>query len=257
MTLTVATWNVNGIRAREQQFREWVGRERPDVVCLQEIKAAPEQLSEELCALDGYHCYWHGAGGYSGVALHVRRELHPEPPRFDHPAFDHETRIVSAELTVPGFGEVTAASIYVPNGGKDFQAKLGFLAALRSFAAELAGRGRQAILCGDLNVTRTDADIHPKERKKKPQIGTLPEERELLEGVIGTGLVDVCRELHPEADDLFTWWAPWRNLRQRNIGWRIDYILASEPLARRAAACEVGREVGTSDHGPVVARFAP
>ena len=108
------------------------------------------------------------------------------------------------------------------------------------------------LLCGDLNVARTDQDVHPKERKAGA-IGQRDDERALFERILAHGLVDVGRSMDPENADLFTWWAPWRNLRQRNIGWRIDYILASESLARRAAACVVRAEVGTSDHAPVVA----
>ena len=110
-------------------------------------------------------------------------------------------------------------------------------------------------MCGDLNVTRADIDVHPKERKPKA-IGQLPEERALFERILSRGLVDVVRALHPDDDQLFTWWAPWRNLRQRNIGWRIDYVLASAALAARAASAVSQREVGTSDHAPVVVRFA-
>lgn len=251
MPLSVATWNVNGIRAREEQFVDWVERDRPDVVCLQEIKASPDKLSERLCELAGYSCYWHGDSGYSGVALHLRRETFPEPPVYGHPDFDHETRIVTAEA-----GDLTVASVYVPNGGKDFQAKLDFLAALRDWARGLAAGGRQVLVCGDLNVARTDMDIHPKEKRKPDLVGIRPVERELLEGVLAAGYTDVARALHPDDDRLFTWWAPWRNLRQRNIGWRIDYVLATAPLTERLESCEVLRDVGTSDHAPVVARFA-
>jgi exodeoxyribonuclease-3 len=247
--LTVATWNVNGIRAREEQFLAWLARDLPDVVCLQEIKAPPEKLSERLCELAGYRCYWHGAGGYSGVGLHVRSELAAAGAAYDHPGFDHETRIVTADL-----GRLLVASVYVPNGGKDFQAKLDFLTALGDWAGSQRRAGRELVICGDLNVARTERDVHPKERKPN-QIGTRPEERALLEGLLAHGLVDVGRALDPDNDELFTWWAPWRNLRQRNIGWRIDYVLASEGVARGAETCRVLREVGTSDHAPVVARF--
>ena len=129
--MKVTTWNVNGIRAREAQVLEWVERERPDVLCLQEIQASPEHVPPSLCGLEGYWCYWHGAKGYSGVALHVRKSTVPERPSFHHPQFDYESRIVVARL--PG---ATVASIYVPNGGKDFPAKLRFLEALEAFAAE-------------------------------------------------------------------------------------------------------------------------
>src|SRR3954447_9969211 len=134
MALTVATWNVNGIRARQAQFLEWLERDRPDVVCLQEIKASPTQLAEELCALDGYWCCGRGAGGCSGVSLHLRREVFPEEPRFEHPAFDLETRIVTATTANATAGDLVFASIYVPNGGKDFAAKMDFLRALERWA---------------------------------------------------------------------------------------------------------------------------
>jgi len=249
MTLTVATWNVNGIRARQEQFLKWVTRDRPDVICLQEIKASPSQVPETVCSLDGYWCYWHGAGGYSGVSLQLRRETFPEEPVFSHPAFDLETRIVTAQA-----GDLVLASIYVPNGGKDFAAKMTFLHELERYAARAREAGQRFVLCGDLNVARTDQDVHPKERKPFV-IGQRPDEREVFESLLSHGLVDVGRALDPNNDDLFTWWAPWRNMRQRNIGWRIDYILASEPVAQRAIESKVLADVGTSDHAPVIARF--
>ncbi len=247
--MKVATWNVNGIRARESQVREWIARDRPDAVCLQEIKAKPEQVPALLFEAEGYWTYWHGAGGYSGVALHVRRELCPERPAFGHPEFDHETRIVTAEI-----GRITVASVYVPNGGKDYPAKLRFLEALGGYARERRAEGGELLLCGDLNVARTDQDVHPKQRKADA-IGQRPDERELFERLLGQGLVDVGRALDPDNESLFTWWAPWRNLRQRNIGWRIDYILASESLGKRAVSAAVLADVGTSDHAPVVVDF--
>jgi exodeoxyribonuclease-3 len=249
MTNTVATWNVNGLRARQEQFLAWLGQDRPAVVCLQEIKASPAQLSEELCSLNGYWCYWHGAGGYSGVGLNLRRDVFPDEPVFSHPDFDHETRIVAAEV-----GDLVMASVYVPNGGKDFTAKLTFLERLRDWAGEVQRQGKRLLLCGDLNVTRADQDVHPKERKPGV-IGQRPEERELIAGLLAQGLVDVGRALDPDNEGLFTWWAPWRNMRQRNIGWRIDYILASDALAATATASRVLAEVGTSDHAPVVAEM--
>jgi exodeoxyribonuclease-3 len=109
-------------------------------------------------------------------------------------------------------------------------------------------------MCGDLNVARTDMDVHPKERRPGI-VGQRPDERTLIEQIISHGLVDVHRTLDPENADLFTWWAPWRNLKQRNIGWRLDYVLASEALAARVTSCVVQREFGTSDHGPVIAVF--
>jgi exodeoxyribonuclease-3 len=248
--LKIATWNVNGIRARDAQLQEFIEREQPDVLCLQEIKASMDQLPVWLCEIEGYWCYWHGEKGYSGVALHVRKAAFGDRPAFHHPEFDYEQRIVTARLPA-----ATVASIYVPNGGRDFAGKMRFLEALAQFAAEFESNGAPLVLCGDLNVARTDMDVHPKERKPRA-VGQLPEERALIERIIGHGLVDVHRTLDPDNADLFTWWAPWRNLRQRNIGWRLDYVLASRALANRAVSCVVQRETGTSDHGPVIAVFA-
>jgi exodeoxyribonuclease-3 len=245
----IATWNVNGIRARQAEVLAWAAAEQPDVICLQELKATLDQIPPELVALPGYHCYWHGLKGYSGVGLHVRQGFAPERPELSHPPFDLESRIVTARV-----GALTVASVYVPNGGKDYEAKLRFLEAMVAWVAAFQANGAPLILCGDLNVARTDMDVHPRERKPNI-VGQRPEERALIEGMIGHGLVDVGRALDPDNADLFTWWAPWRNLRQRNIGWRLDYVLASSALAGRARSCPVFREVGTSDHGPVIATF--
>ena len=248
--MRVATWNVNGIRARQSQFLEWIELDRPEVVCLQELKAAPAQMAEELCNLAGHWCYWHGAGAYSGVALHFRKDAFVDEPAFTHPAFDQENRIVQARL-----GKLVIASVYVPNGGKDYAAKIEFLKAMRDYVSTVHASGDELVLCGDLNVARTDMDVHPKERKPNI-IGQRPEERELLESILSQGLVDVGRAVDPTNENLFTWWAPWRNMRQRNIGWRLDYVLASESLARRVVSCPVLKDVGTSDHAPVVADFS-
>jgi exodeoxyribonuclease III len=251
--MKIATWNVNGIRARQAQVQDWIERERPDVVCLQEIKANSDQVPAALCEMEGYWCYWHGNKGYSGVALHVSKAAAPYRPAFAHPSFDFENRIVTVELQTPA-GDATIASVYAPNGGKDFPAKMRFLEAMDEYAASFQAASRLLVLCGDLNVARTDRDVHPKERKPRA-IGQLPEERAMIERIIARGLVDLGRALDPDNDGLFTWWAPWRNMRERNIGWRLDYVLASDALAARAVSCPVQKEVGTSDHAPVMAEF--
>jgi exodeoxyribonuclease-3 len=243
--MKIATWNVNGIRARQIELQELIAATRPDILCLQEIKASANQVPELLVSPDEYWCYWHGSSGYSGVALLIRRGLTSAPPVFGHPSFDHEQRIVVADI-----GGLRVASTYVPNGGKDFAAKLAFLGALGEWCGD-CGRTTPLVICGDLNVAREERDVHPKERKPN-QIGTRPEERALLGRLIDGGLVDVGRTLDPSNDNLFTWWAPWRNLRQRNIGWRIDYVLASGPLAATASSSTSMREFGTSDHAPLV-----
>jgi exodeoxyribonuclease-3 len=243
--MKIATWNVNGIRARAAQLCEWLQRDRPDVVCLQELKATAAQIPAE-CRLSDYHAYWHCLKGYSGVSLHVRKDLFAVDPVFSHPSFDMESRIVQVEHR-----NLVIASVYVPNGGKDYPAKLKFVTELAEWSRRLRAEGRDLVLCGDLNIARTEMDVHPKERKPNA-VGQRPEERALFETLLGTQLVDSGRAFDPDNPNLFTWWAPWRNLRARNIGWRLDYVLASPNIAERATSCVVLADVGTSDHAPVV-----
>jgi len=244
--MKIATWNVNGIRARAAQVCEFLERERPDVLCLQELKADSAQVPEQ-CKVAGYHAYWHGSQtkAYSGVSLHVMETSFRTAPAFSHPEFDMESRIVAGQVDHTVF-----ASVYVPNGGKDYPAKLRFLQLMTQWVKRVHAEGKELILCGDINIARTERDVHPVERKNV--IGQLPEERALFEQLLGEHLVDVQRMLDPDNERLFTWWAPWRKMRERNIGWRLDYVLASKSIAARAASCVVQREFGTSDHGPVV-----
>jgi len=251
--MKIATWNVNGVRARQGQLLEWLAAEKPDVVCLQEIKASLDQLPFELRDVDNYWSYWHGDKGYSGVGLLIAKSLAGALPACSHPGFDFEQRIVCATLPSPA-GDVMVASVYVPNGGKDFDAKMRFLEALETYVADAERDGKLLILCGDLNVALEERDIHPKLRKVN-QIGARPDERALLARLISSGLVDVHRRFEPDNENLFTWWAPWRNQKERNIGWRIDYVLASTAIAARAKSAIVQREIGSSDHGPVVIDF--
>lgn len=249
--MKIVTWNVNGIRARAAQLLDWLAAEQPDVLCLQEIKAGPDMVPAAVAQAPGYWALWHGEGGYSGVALLVRQGFAAERPEFVHPAFDFERRAVATVV-----GGVTFLNVYVPNGGKDFPAKVRFFEDLIAWVVARPVASRGLVVCGDLNVARSDIDVHPRERKPRA-IGQLPEERELFARLLDAGLVDVARTLHPTDEAFFTWWAPWRNLRQRNIGWRIDYVLASPDLASRASACESQRLVGTSDHAPLVTTLEP
>ena len=189
------------------------------------------------------------ASGYSGVALLVRRSVRAESPGFSHPAFDLEQRIVVAD-----FGATKVASVYVPNGGKDFDVKLRFLEALADWTAETARAGQALVICGDLNVAREDRDVHPKERKPN-QIGTRPEERALLGRLFDGGLADVGRDLDPGNDAAL-----------HVVGAVAQPAPAEHRLAHRLRAREPGlsprarssvsmREFGTSDHAPVVVTF--
>lgn len=248
--MKIVTWNVNGLRARWDEVSALAGELAPDLLCLQEIKAAPAQVPEPLTGLPAYHSHWHGGpGGYSGVSVHARRDRFD---RFDvsSPPFDMEHRITCADL-----GSLICASIYVPNGNKDYRAKLAFLEALATWTEARAGE--PLIICGDLNVALTAADVWAGQRNPD-RIGQRPRERELLGAAIGGGeLVDVIRERWPDADDRFTWWPPWRDEKAKNNGWRIDFVLVGGPLRDRVDRVEILRTRGSSDHAPVVVELIP
>jgi exodeoxyribonuclease-3 len=244
--MKVSTWNVNGLRARHAELVAWVAAERPDVLCLQEIKCPSALIPEPLTTLSDYWSYWHGAGGYSGVSLHLRRGAFPTTPKLSQPAIDRETRVVEARV-----GELVFTSMYVPNGGKDYRFKLEFLDMLAEHVASVHRDGKLLVLCGDMNVTRSDRDVHPTQRRPNV-IGQRPDERALFERVLARDLVDVVRVLHPDDDRLFTWWPFWQGAREQNLGWRLDYVLTSAALAGRATSAEVRAQTGKSDHAPVV-----
>lgn len=243
--MRIGTWNVNGLRARYAEVVAWAAREQLDAFCLQEIKAAPSQVPEPLTGLPAYHNYWHGSpGGYSGVSVHLRRG--GEAPRFAHPPFDVDNRIVEASA-----GEIRLVSVYVPNGNRDYRGKLVFLEQLAAYVASHCRAGTPLMICGDLNVARTDADVHPTHRGPNV-IGQQPEERRWFEAMIGAGLVDVGEQQAAPDHPGFTWWPPWREEKAKDHGWRIDYILASPELASRVHGFRVLRDDGSSDHAPVV-----
>ncbi|MBL8923057.1 MAG: exodeoxyribonuclease III [Myxococcaceae bacterium] len=247
--MKISTWNVNGLRAREGDVHHFLREEAPDLLCLQEVKASLHQVPVSLRDHEGYWSYWHGHKGYSGVAMLVRRSCCPVRPVFTHPSFDVEQRIVVAEL-----GALRVASIYVPNGGKEFAPKLTFLRALASWAGDELRAGHDLVLCGDLNVARTAHDVHESERDATAT-GQTEAERSLFEQLLAHQLTDLGRRFAPDDASSFTWWAPWREHRERNIGWRIDYVLTSSAMSALAKACTARREFGTSDHAPVSAVF--
>ena len=210
---------------------DWLAAEKPDIVCLQEIKASLDQLPFELRDVDNYWSYWHGEKGYSGVALLISKSLVGALPACSHPGFDFEQRIACATVPSPA-GDVMVASVYVPNGGKDFDAKMRFLEALEAYVAEAARDGKLLILCGDLNVALEERDIHPKLRKPN-QIGATPDERALLAAHDRARPGRRHRSFEPDNDNLFTWWAPWRR-HEREEHRLADRLRAGVERARSA-----------------------
>ncbi len=250
--MKLVTWNVNSLKVRLPRVLEFLKLHSPDVACLQETKVAGDAFPEAELREAGYAAVHHSAGHWAGVALLVRHGLTATEPAYGLPGEIAEDEARWVEATVDG---LRIASVYVPNGGKDYAAKLNFLTRLAAWSRQLHDEGREVVLCGDINIARFDIDVHPKERRADV-VGQRAEERELFESLLGGRLVDVGRTFAPDNPGLFTWWPPWRNMRQRNIGWRIDYILASSTLAERATSCVVLADVGTSDHAPVMMTVA-
>ncbi len=251
--MKILSWNVNGARAREAQILELIAAESPDVVSLQETKSTSEELPTTLyglLALPEYHARWHGLGGYSGVALLLKRSAF-ESPKFSHPSFDMENRVVEAVV-----GDRTFVSMYAPNGNKDYGAKMTFFEGLLAYVEAIAKEGRELVIIGDINIARANIDVH-KTHRKANVIGQRDEERAIFEALLDKGrLVDVGRKLAPDDDALFSWWPYWQRAREKNQGWRIDYALVSESLAVRAKSHVIRREFGASDHGPLVVELA-
>lgn len=253
----LVSWNVNGIRAAwEQGLAEFLTREQPDVIGFQEIKSQVGTLPESISAPPNYQALWHSGGrpGYSGVGLYLHERHKLEElwwvKGIGDPEVDREGRVLTLEL--PEFFFVTA---YFPNsgaGGRRLPFKLKFCQAMELFCTNLLGRGKEVLLCGDLNIAPQELDVHDT-TDAKGSSGFLPAEREWLEGFLQRGWVDVFRAAHPQEGGHYTWWSFFDEDRSHNRGWRIDSFLASEGLAKRVEVrhhCEV---LG-SDHCPIEAR---
>jgi len=254
----VTTLNVNGIRsaAGKGLFR-WIKRVDPDVLCLQEVKAHEVDIADALRARTGLHSYFHCAQkkGYSGAALYAKRRPQRVETGFGNAEFDAEGRYVEAE-----FANVTVISVYFPSGSSSplrQQAKFRFLEAFYPHLEQLRSRGREVILCGDINIAHREIDLKNWKGNRKNS-GFLPEERAWLSTVFDElGWVDVYRRIQPEATgDAYTWWSNRGQAWAKNVGWRIDYQIATEKLARTACAVSIHKKSRFSDHAPLTIDYA-
>ncbi len=250
MTIKITTWNVNGIRAAlGKGLKEWALAQSPDVLCLQEIKAKPEQLTSEQMDFPGYGITWNPAErlGYSGVATFSRQPPEETVLGLGVERFDIEGRVIRTRH--PGF---FLFNIYFPNGqrGHDrVEYKLDFYARLLEICNELHAAGENIIITGDFNTAHQPIDLaRPNENQETS--GFLPEEREWVTRFLEHGFVDAYRVLYPEKAQ-YTWWTYRMGARQRNIGWRIDYFLISQALMPRVQEVIIQDEVPGSDHCPV------
>lgn len=246
---------------RQDQFRGWLERDQPDVICLQEMKAGMSDL------VAGLHThlndnYWHDWSRDVAVLLSRATFRKKGKPQFHRLSPDHTLGYLAygAGIAYAITANIVIASIYFPKGGVDFglkqrfmDQKLRFIDSIRQHVEDKHANASGVILCGNLNVARAEEDVHPRDRKLRE--GQRPDERRCFEHLLSADLVDVCRTLNPGNDRLFTWWALGHTNRERNIGWRLDYILASQALAEKAVDCSVLTDVGTSDHAPVMATF--
>jgi exodeoxyribonuclease-3 len=246
----IVTWNVNGLRALLKKdalspVLSWT----PDLLCLQEIKARPDQVSDEQRNIPGYQVIWNPAErpGYSGVATLAKEELLEVELGMNAPQFDVEGRIIRTRLS-----DFLLFNIYFPNGqrGKDrVDYKLDFYAHLLEICEALHASGENVIITGDFNTAHMPIDLkNPKENEKTS--GFLPEEREWVGKFLDHGFVDVYRKLYPDREQ-YTWWTYRFNARQRGIGWRIDYFLVSEAFVPRVKDVIIHDDVMGSDHCPV------
>jgi exodeoxyribonuclease-3 len=247
--LKFISWNVNGIRAIEKKgFVTTLPEFDADVICLQETKAQPDQLSEELKNIPGYTSYWHSAErrGYSGVAFYSRIEPLAVFYGIGDPEFDCEGRVLTLE-----FDSYYLVNIYFPNAGEklirlDF--KLRFNERLAAFAQELAAK-KAVILCGDFNVAHKEIDLKNPQANVK-NAGFTPEERAWMDSFVAAGYVDTFRIFNQEPGQ-YTWWSYRFSARAKNIGWRIDYFCVNEAAKARVKNATILKEVLGSDHCPV------
>ncbi len=248
--MKISTWNVNGIRAAlGKGLKEWALAESPDVFCLQEIKARPDQLTAEQLDFPGYTGRWNPAQrpGYSGVATFCKETPLEVQMGLGEEKFDVEGRVIRTRH--PDF---LLYNIYFPNGQRGQERvdyKLDFYAHLLGICDALHAAGENIIITGDFNTAHMPIDLrHPKENETTS--GFLPEERAWVDKYLEHGFVDVFRQLYPERVQ-YTWWTYRMAARARNIGWRLDYFLVSEKFAPRVKDVVVHDAVPGSDHCPV------
>jgi exodeoxyribonuclease-3 len=248
--MKISTWNVNGIRAAMGKgLKDWMAAEAPDVLCLQEIKATEQQLSDEQKTFPGYSVLWNSAQrlGYSGVATLLKTDMDEVLPGFGEARFDVEGRVIRTRH--PGF---LLYNIYFPNGQRGQERlnyKLDFYASLLDICDALHAAGENIIITGDFNTAHMPVDLrNPKQNETNS--GFLPEERLWIDKFLEHGFVDIYRRLYPQRVQ-YTWWTYRMGARQRNVGWRLDYFLVSEKLAQRVQDVIIHDNVPGSDHCPV------
>jgi len=243
-----SSWNVNGIRSVSGYgFFEWLEKYDPDILGLQEIKAQKEQVPNSLFSSGKYNLYLNSAEkkGYSGVAVYSKLKPTKVETKIGYERFDSEGRFL--KLDFPKFSLI---NVYIPNGGRDrdhMTFKLKFYDFFTKYLNSI--KNQNIVLMGDFNIAHEEIDLaRPKENTKNVMF--TPQEREKLDKLMDIGLIDTFRYLNKEPGH-YSWWAYYRNLRERNIGWRIDYIFISKSLKKNLKEASILKDIGGSDHCPI------
>ncbi len=246
----IISYNVNGIRsAITKGWLDWLKAADPDIVCLQEIKANSEQLDLSLFEAAGYHHYWHSAEkkGYSGVAILSKKKPDKIVVGCGMKIYDSEGRVLRAD-----FGDVSVMSVYMPSGssGDERQAfKMKWLSDFHQYIEKLKKERPNLIISGDYNICHKHIDIHNPVSNANSS-GFLPEEREWIDGFMKSGFIDSFRLFNQDPHH-YTWWTFRANARVKNLGWRIDYHLVSEPLRAKIRKANILPQAKHSDHCPL------
>jgi exodeoxyribonuclease-3 len=246
--MKIISCNVNGIRsAYKKGLLTFVDREKPDILCLQEIKANKEDLPEALLEIKGYYSYFNSAQkkGYSGVAVYTKEKPISVKTSLGHEYFDKEGRIL--ELEYPNF---ILINFYIPHGGRQKENLFYKLEVYKEIVKRINNiKNKNIILAGDFNIAHTETDLaRPKENKNN--IMFTPEERKQIDIFLSLGLVDSFRHINGKPEN-YTWWPYAFNAKERNMGWRIDYIFVSEKLSNKIKRVEIYSQTKLSDHCPI------
>jgi exodeoxyribonuclease-3 len=251
--MKIATYNVNGVNGRLPVLLRWLNETKPDVVCLQELKAPQEKFPEAAITDAGYHAIWHGQKSWNGVAI-LSRDSMPKEIRRVLPGDPEDSHSRYIEATVDG---IVIGCLYLPNGnpapGPKFDYKLKWFDRLHIHAADLIKSGTPVVLTGDYNVMPTEIDVYKPERWVKDALFR-PETRDAFKRLVSQGWTDAIRKLYPN-EVIYTFWDYFRNAYERNAGLRIDHFLLSPAVSKRLIDAGVDRHVRgwekSSDHAPV------
>ncbi len=253
--MKIVTYNINGIRsALRKGLDEWLKSTDPDVICLQEIKAREEQFDSSVFTNLGYHCYWYSAQkpGYSGTAILSKEKPIKVIYGINHENYDNEGRVMRVD-----FETYSVISVYMPSGSSGDSRqnfKMTFLEDFHQYISELIQQIPNLIIAGDYNICHKAIDIHNPQRNQKTS-GFLPEEREWFSSFIDLGFIDTFRHFNQEPHQ-YSWWSYRANARSKNLGWRIDYLLATQSMESRLNRAAILSQAKHSDHCPVLVELS-